>query len=43
MLDDWDHRLAKTALHQPAHLLDALTAQAALAARRKHANLKRRR
>jgi DNA-binding transcriptional MerR regulator len=43
MLDDWDHRLAETAPHQPAHLLDALTVEAAGSARRKIANLKRRR
>jgi DNA-binding transcriptional MerR regulator len=43
MLDDWDRRLATTPPARPAHLLDALAAEAAPAARRKTANLKRRR
>jgi hypothetical protein len=43
MLNDWDHRLAKTPQNRPAHLLDALTVDAAGAVRQKGANLKRRR
>jgi len=43
MLNDWDHRLAETPPNRPAHLLDALTVEAAGAVRRKSANLKRRR
>ena len=43
MLEDWDHRLAETPPNRPAHLLEALTVEAAGAVRRKSANLKRRR
>jgi len=35
MLNDWDHRLAKTPQNRPAHLLDALTVDAAGAVRQK--------
>jgi DNA-binding transcriptional MerR regulator len=43
MLDDWDHRLAETPPNRPAHLLDALSVEAAGVERRKGANLKPRR